>query len=110
MKESKLLKSLVASFVVLGLGAPALVLANISSHLEIEKVTVSYADLNLQNEAGVQALYGRLQRASNEVCNATSVQIIGTIGRLQVRNCYLETLAQAVDKVDNDNLTRIHAG
>ena len=110
MKESKLLKNLVATFVVLSLGAPALVLANSSSHLEIDTVTVSYADLNLENEAGVQALYGRLQRASNKVCSAASVQIAGLIQQLQVDQCYRETLAEAVESIDNSNLTRVHAG
>ena len=110
MKESKLFKSLLATIVAVGLGVPAMVLASTSSHLETYKVTVSYADLNLENEAGVQVLYGRLQRASSNVCDATSLQIIGIIGRQQVSQCYRETLADLVQKVDNANLTRIHAG
>ena len=68
MKESKLFKSLVATFVVIVLGGPAVVLASTSSHLETNKATVSYADLNLENEEGVRVLYRRLQRASKEVC------------------------------------------
>lgn len=110
MKESKLFKSLVATFVVLGLGAPAIVLADLSSQLETNKITVSYADLNLTNEAGVHVLYGRLQQASSKLCDATSVQVAGTIARLKVNQCYRETLAKAVGQVKNANLTRIHAG
>ena len=110
MKELKLFRSLVAAFVVLSLGAPAIVLADYSSNLETEQVTVSFADLNLQNEAGLQVLYKRLQRATSKVCGGTLIYISGTVRRLQARECYRETLAEAVGKVDNASLTRIHAG
>jgi len=111
MKESKLFKSLVATFVVIVLGGPAVVLASTSSHLETNKATVSYADLNLENEEGVRVLYRRLKRASKEVCGVTSLLIAGSIGHLQgTKQCYREALSNAVDKFDNEDLTRIHAG
>ncbi len=111
MKESKLFKSLVATFVVIGLSGPAVALASTSSHLETHKATVSYVDLNLENEEGVRVLYRRLQRASKEVCGVTPLLIAGSIGRLQkLEQCYRETLSNAVDKFDNEDLTRIHAG
>ncbi len=76
------------------------------SHSETNKVTVSYADLNLENKEDVQALYRRLQRASRKVCGSTypgeDHQRIGA--------CYRATLSNSVDKADNDDLTRIHAG
>ncbi len=115
MKESKLFKSLVATFVVIVLGGPAVVLAGPPKYFEV-KTTVSYADLNLENVEGVQVLYGRLQRASKKVCGATSLNIAGLIpvslqrGTTQeTRECYRETLSKAVDKFDNDDLARIHA-
>ncbi len=111
MKESKLFKSLVATFVVIVLSGPAVVLASTSSHLETNKATVSYADLNLENEESVRVLYRRLKRASKEVCGVTSLLIAGSIGHLQgTKQCYREALSNAVDKFDNDDLTRIHAG
>ncbi len=111
MKESKLFKSLVATFVVIVLGGPAVVLAGTPSHLEINKVTVSYADLNLENEEGVRVLYRRLQRASKDVCGVTYWLIAGGVARItESRQCYRETLSKAVDKIDNEDLTRIHAG
>ncbi len=111
MKESKLFKRLVATFVVIVLGGPAVVLAGTSSHLETNKATVSYADLNLENEEGVQVLYQRLQRASKEVCGVTSIRIAGsTSGEVETQQCYRESLSNAVDKIDNEDLTRIHAG
>ncbi len=102
MKESKLFRTFVIMFVVIGLGASSNVLAQTGSRLEI---TVSYADLNLENEAGAQALYGRLQRASREACGDTSGGITETIERLRIDQCYRETLADAVGKVDSGNPT-----
>ncbi len=111
MKESKLFKGLVATFVIIGLSGPAVVLASTSSDLETNKVTVSYADLNLENEEGVRVLYQRLKRASKGACGGGSLRHGGSIimksSRLQ---CYRETLSNAVDKFANEDLTRIHAG
>ncbi len=111
MKESKLIKGLVAAFVVIVLGGPAVVLAGTPSYIEVAKATVSYADLNLKNEDGVRVLYRRLQRTSKEVCGVTSLRINGSLHFLsKAKQCYRETLSNAVDKVDNEDLTRIHAG
>ncbi len=112
MKESKLFKGLVATFVVIVLGGAAVVLAGPPSHhLETTKVTVSYADLNLENEEGVRVLYRRLQRTSKEVCGVTSLRISGSLHFLsKAQQCYRETLSNVVDKIDNEDLTRIHAG
>ncbi len=111
MKESKLFKSLVATFVVIVLGGPAVVLAGTPSYIEDAKATVSYVDLNLENEEGVRVLYRRLQRASKEVCGVTRLLNAGSIMHLQgTQQCYRETLSNAVDRFDNEDLTRVHAG
>ncbi len=111
MKESKVFKSLLATIVAVGLGVPAMVLASTSSHLETISITVSYADLNLENKEGVQVLYRRLRRASKEVCGDRSLTLLGSVVRLQqVNQCYGQTLAEAVETIDNEHLTRIHAG
>ncbi len=115
MKESKLFKSLVATFVVIVLSGPAVVLAATPSFIEDAKATVSYADLNLGNEEGVRVLYQRLQYASKEVCSVASPKLAESLimkssRRRATRQCYRETLSNAVDKFDNKDLTRIHAG
>ena len=111
MKESKLFKSLVATFVVIVLSGPATVLAGTISYFDDGKAAVSYADLNLENEESVRVLYRRLKRASKEACGGGSLRhsrsIIMKSSRLQ---CYRETLSNAVDNIDNEDLTRIHAG
>ena len=112
MKESKLFKSLVATFVVIVLGGPAVVLADTPSiFVEGPKTTVSYADLNLESEEGVQVLYRRLQHASSEVCSPRSLNNgLSIFVRYENRACYRHALSNAVDKFDNEDLTRIHAG
>ncbi len=116
MKESKLFKSLVATFVIIVLGGPAVVLAGTPSYYyEDTKASVSYADLNLENEEGVRVLYQRLQHASKEVCGFASLKIPQSLlakssRRRTTRQCYRESLSNAVDKIDNEGLTRIHAG
>ncbi len=115
MKESKVFKSLVATFVIIVLGGPAVVLADEPGYFEDAKATVSYADLNLENEQGVRVLYQRLQHASKEVCGVASVKIPESIlarssHRRAIRQCYRKSLSNAVDKFDNEDLTRIHAG
>ncbi len=111
MKESKLFKKFVVTFVVTVLSGPAVVLANPISYIEVGKASVSYADLNLESEEGVRDLYRRLQHASKVVCSAKSLKItLSPFVNYQVRGCYRHTLSDAVDKVDNEDLTRIHAG
>ncbi len=111
MKESKLFKSLVATFVVIVLGGPAVVLAGTPSNFEDAKVTVSYADLNLENEEGVQTLYRRLKRASKEVSGFRSLTTVGDVGRFRkLRQYYNETLSNAVESFNNERLSEIHAG
>ncbi len=117
MKESKLFKRLVATFLVTVLGGPAVVLANPISYIEVGKASVSYADLNLESEEGVRVLYRRLKRASNNLCSAMPPKIAGSVQIVytdiygpETRQCYHEALSNAVAKVDNADLTRIHAG
>ena len=109
MKESKLFKSLVATFVVIVLSGPAVVLADTTSYFEVGKASVSYADLNLENEEGVRVLYRRLQRASKRICSSASFTLLSSTPH-ESRRCYQDTLSNAVDKIDNEDLTRIQAG
>ncbi len=111
MKESKLFNNLVAIFVVIILGAPAVVLAGTPGDFQGAKVTVSYADLNLETEKGVQTLYRRLQRASKEVSGFKSLRKVGSLRRMQeTRQYYRETLSNAVESFNNEQLSEIHAG
>ncbi len=114
MKESKLFKKFMATFVVTVLGGPAVVLASTYPFNEIEgpRASVSYADLNLESEESVRVLYRRLQHASREVCSPRSLNIARSDIYVwyATRACSRRTLSNAVDQFHNEDLTRIHAG
>ncbi len=109
MKESKLFKSLLATIIVVALGAPTIASADAKSDLQGVSVKVSYADPNLEKQAGAKALYRRLQQASKQACGFRGLKIAGTVKRMaETQRCYRETLSAAVEKVDNELLTQIH--
>jgi UrcA family protein len=67
---------------------------------------VSYADLNLNGEAGARVLHGRLRMAAAQVCaplRGTSLR-----ERTNWRDCVDPALARAVAKVDEPMLTAYH--
>ena len=108
MKESKIVKGVVATVAVVAFSLPA-----ISSAEELkgraEKVT--YSDLNVEKEAGAQSLYRRLQQASKRVCGVESIKNAGGVREISLQQrCYRETLDEAVAKIDNATLTEIHEG
>ncbi len=109
MKESKLFKSLLATIVVVALGAPAIVSAGDKNELKGISVKVSYADLNLEKEKGAQALYRRLRQASKQACNFRGITVLGSVKRFaETRRCYREALSAAVEQIDNEMVTNIH--
>ena len=117
MTDSKPFKSLMATFVVIVLSGPAGVLADTISYIEVGKASVSYADLNLESEESVRVLYRRLKRASSNLCSATPPKSAGSLPIIYqrsnahwARQCYRESLSNAVERFDNDDLNRIHAG
>ena len=107
MTDSKLLNGLMAALFAIALGGPTVVLADTPINSDDTAHThVSYADLNLDSEEGVQELYVRLRHASRKVCGVTSPMSFGTMAW---RACYRNTLTNVVDKFNNRNLVRIHA-
>ena len=109
MKESKLLKGLIASVAVVALSAPAIASASNDTGLVGNAVKVNYSDLNVQKNAGAKVLYRRLQRASKEVCGVEAIRIVGSVRiRREMQNCYRNSLTTAVAKVDSAALTKIH--
>ena len=109
MKKSKLFKSLLATIVVVALGAPTVASADAKGDLKGVSVKVSYADLNLEKQEGAKALYRRLQQASRQVCDYRGLKILGSIRQLaKAQQCYREALSVAVENLDNERVTEIH--
>ena len=81
------------------------------SQIDNDRITVSYADLNIHNEAGAKALYARLQNASKAACDYAPYRELGSLERAQkVATCYADTLDEFVSKIDSAALKKIHAG
>ena len=113
MKEPNHLRKLLIASVVIVLGVPAIASATPHTNDAGERVIqVSYADLNLSSEAGLDVLYKRLQGASSAACGPQhSMRSAGSLRQLvENRACYDDLLSKLVEKVNNARLNEIHAG
>jgi len=103
-------KTRLSLLLLLGISVPAVGMAAAPSQIDDASIKVSYADLNIQSEAGARVLYTRLKRASEEVCGIQSHVINGSLSAtLRARTCFRETLEASVEKIDSDALTKIHS-
>lgn len=85
----------------------ALVCGNaIAAELVQEQRIVNYADLNLNNAAGVEVLYRRIRTAARSVCGPTN-EVLPAL-RADDRKCVKDALEDAITRVDNVNLTAYH--
>jgi len=108
MKESKLIKGVVATVAVIAFAVPAV---SSASELKGRAEKVAYSDLNTDKEDGAQALYRRLQQASKRVCGVESIKNAGSVRELsEQRRCYRDTLDEAVATINNPTLSKIHEG
>ena len=73
---------------------------------EAKQVTVKFADLNLENEAGVEALYGRIRGAARNVCK--DAQGRSAAQHLQWTSCMSQAMDGAVASVGSDALSSLH--
>ena len=79
--------------------------------LEEVQMEVSFADLDLNHEAGIDRLYQRIRSAATEACGSTSLHEAGSLKVLKARQeCYKELVDKAVLQVDNAALTKRHFG
>jgi len=74
---------------------------------EPPRITVSYADLNIESAAGLKALYGRLQTAAQNACRPVD-DGRRSPGNFRFWACYTATLDSAVTKVNKPSLTAMH--
>jgi UrcA family protein len=108
MKESKLVKGVVATVAVIAFSLPAIASAD---ELAGRSEKVTYSDLNVEKEAGAQSLYRRIQQAAKRVCGVESLKVAGNLRQLsQQKNCYRDALDATVAKIDNAALTELHKG
>ncbi len=96
---------------VLFLAGMANVVAAPGYESDAEEIKVSFADLNIEREAGAKVLYRRLQNAAENACGVDSLHVLGSVHRLATaRDCYRDTLDELVTEIDSAALKKIHAG
>lgn len=111
MKESKLIKGIIAAVAVAAFSLPAIASADTGAELKGRTEKVVYADLNVDKAEGAQQLYRRLQHASKRVCGVESAAKTRSVRELsQSKRCYRNTLDTSVAKIANETLTAIHEG
>jgi UrcA family protein len=70
-------------------------------------VTVSYADLNINTQAGAEALYERLRHAAARVCPVEELRPLAE--HAAAMRCRNEVVAEAVSRVSSAQLTAVYA-
>ena len=112
MKESNSIRTILVTAVVTVMAIPAIAGATpFINEYDRAAVRVSYADLDLSNEAGLATLYSRLKSASQAVCGSRSFIEAGSLEQLaENKRCYESALSKAIARIDNDKLSDLHAG
>jgi UrcA family protein len=112
MKKSVLAKIAITAAAVLAVSIPAVSSASLESASSEEvRLSVNYADINLDSAAGVDRLYRRLKLAASSACGPTSLREAGSLE--QVTNnkaCAKQLLDHAIQKVDHAELSKRHNG
>ncbi|MGH8175487.1 MAG: UrcA family protein [Steroidobacter sp.] len=75
---------------------------------EIRQRVVTFADLDLQQDAGAEKLYWRIRTAAREVCATPGV--LGLFMAAERRQCAEQAAARAIADVNAPSLTRYHVG
>jgi UrcA family protein len=94
--------------VTFALGAAAALLISGFAHAadDVRKLEVSYTDLDLAKAEHAGALYWRIQRAAHNVCEVNTSA--GSRALLAEKKCIARAVDEAVQNVDNANLTAIY--
>lgn len=110
MKARKAATTAVAAATLIAFGLPLSASAAAPSQFEKVSVKVAYNDLNIATYSGAKTLYTRLQRASRKACSfRPSSRVVSVREATEARRCYSSTLEAAVEKIDSDTLTEVHA-
>ena len=83
-------------------------LAHAAAPASTDSVVVRFDDLNLGTQAGLQALYRRIQNAARSVCG--SPDVLGShIASEAWKDCVSESVHDAILKVNRPSLTAYYA-
>ncbi|HEY5809984.1 MAG TPA: UrcA family protein [Povalibacter sp.] len=90
----------------IGVTALSLVAVNVRAQTVVPQVSVSLAGLNLATQHDAKTAYSKLRSAAKSVCH--NLESRDPRGRQVHEQCYQDSLARAVDEVDNGNITALH--
>lgn len=80
---------------------------NATTQISAHQTVIGYSDLDLSQHSDVRVLYGRLQRASNEVCGQYRDSRDLRMKR-QYSVCYQDALSRAVDSVGHASVKAMY--
>lgn len=101
-------KNLLGVVLAVVFSIPAIGMATTMTHEKnVNPVTVSFADLNLAQDKGVETLYQRLKFGARQSCGTVSARQLN-IFRAN-KECIESALAEAVESIDNEKLNQLHA-
>ncbi len=109
MKAKKRVGMVATTALVIALGVPAIGSAALSTGSGVYEISVTYSDLDLTSDSGVESLYTRLRYAALRACGTTSVTELGSIEKaVDNKRCQSEFMTSAVAKVNNEKLSDRH--
>lgn len=110
MTISTLRKGTLVAAAAIALAGPAIAFGAAPQKADASSVKVSYKDLDVTSEAGAKILYARLKQASKSACDVRPVRETGSISATaKAKQCYHNSLAEAVDRLDIELVSKLHA-
>ncbi len=80
-------------------------------HLESDNVArVTFSELDLSKQAGVETLYERIRSAARMVCGADDHRTRSLSTRQAAKECYNKALDDGVRSIGNPRLDALHNG
>jgi UrcA family protein len=104
--NAKLVTRLIGTALFIAFAAESLAA---SPSTETRSTIVKFADLNLNSPEGIAALYTRLHRAAEQVCDTSSGDSVFSEVRLAQKQCVRESEARAVDSIHNAALAAYYS-
>ena len=92
------------------IGATPALAASMHPESDAPSRVVTFKDLDLTTQKGVDTLYSRLKSAANGVCLEMYRSTGGPTAALERLKCYHTLLDDAVQRVGNRGLTALHEG
>jgi UrcA family protein len=102
-KQKLLTLALVTTFAVPAISTAA----TMNTDRNVNPVTVSFADLNLTQDKGVETLYGRLKAGAKQSCGTVSARQLNLFR--SNKECLKTALTDAVESINNEKLSELHS-